>query len=1155
MSTEAKPEIPGYAIINQPPATGRTARVFKAVELDSGSTVAIKVLTASVEPNPFFEEAFKRETLALSELRHANIVRMRGSGATASGQNYIALEWMASDLKSWKERSGAFDWGSFWAQVGRPLTEAAAHAHAANIVHRDLAPRNILFDDRDVPKIADFGLSKLMRYIRSEQTLREFASPPFTPSEVDDGSRSFSRDVFSLATLFVWAAAPTDLQTYEAVRAFAAATDVFDPGLRRIILDALSHDPEERPAAGEDLLHQLDGLRRRATSRVTTMGCLLELSENKTDALARTFGLGDRRSVEAAILDDLNAICGIRLLSRSEEQAAPRKDGSWDLQLLGLNFSYHARLETTLKDRLVLLGARSIPNGILERQRETAFVHPMEFRFASRGRQADRQATADLQASFAAWSAEVEELASNFGDARLFEAWSRILQAKQDVEAARERPIRYSGFRVEGRRVLFHARGTIPSEVVLEQRQVRLEDGSFLTGHVDGVEGDIVSFVVGTGDPALLRSEGEIAFSVYAASEALRRQQRALDAFKSRTVAQPRLSDVILSPEIASPPLPVEGGRFFQDGLDEDKQSALRVALGAPDVMLLRGPPGTGKTVFIAELVLQALEANPEARILLCSQTNVAVDNAIERVVELRPLASRNFEVVRLGNNDERIAASVEPLRLARRLQAWTEQVTASVRSFIEGEANSMGVDRDNVAMGMLLERLHSTLLEIERIETLILAEEAALADLPRRQAGQIPDDGLFDLDVAGSINARRLELARLRDDRRRALSLRNEVQQELTCLGTEGAELAVIPRSDLEGYIGLYFAGRSGDVERLKTLMALGADWTLRFGRQDHFEAPFLSMTDVVAGTCVGIAGPRSAAELAFDLCIVDEASKATATEVLVPLSRAKKWVLVGDSKQLPPFQDEALRSAEIRERYDLRREDVAESVFGYFERKLPEACVRALTTQHRMIQPINDLIAACFYPNQELACARTDPGANFGPTLPHRITWFDTSGRANRRETAGDTGVSNRLECETIRALLEGINKRQARRARGKEAKRITAAVLTGYAGQKGLLERTLNPRSPKWTHVHILLNTVDAFQGRQADLAIYSVTRCNDEGKLGFLNEFPRLNVALSRGRDALAIVGDRRFCAAVEGENPFRSVIDWMSTGPACGVEEV
>jgi superfamily I DNA and/or RNA helicase len=329
------------------------------------------------------------------------------------------------------------------------------------------------------------------------------------------------------------------------------------------------------------------------------------------------------------------------------------------------------------------------------------------------------------------------------------------------------------------------------------------------------------------------------------------------------------------------------------------------------------------------------------------------------------------------------------------------------------------------------------------------------------------------------------------------------------------------------------------------------------RFGRQDHIEAPFLSTVQVLSGTCLGVVGSRALGELKYDLCIVDEASKATPTEILVPLSRASRWVLVGDSKQLPPFQDEAMRDANLLKEYELRREDVSETLFSYLERALPASNVVSLTTQRRMVEPINDLIRACFYPDQELNCARKGADHKFTPALKAAITWIATSRSPRRAETRpkGGTGYRNKLECEVVNKLLRKLNKRFSKRDPERRKPRITIAMITGYSDQVALLERTLRPRSATWTHLDIMLNTVDAFQGRQADMVVYSVARSNPAKDLGFLSKSPRLNVALSRGRDALVVVGDRTFCLEARGENPFRDVIKWIDRNEGCRVEYV
>lgn len=90
------------------------------------------------------------------------------------------------------------------------------------------------------------------------------------------------------------------------------------------------------------------------------------------------------------------------------------------------------------------------------------------------------------------------------------------------------------------------------------------------------------------------------------------------------------------------------------------------------------------------------------------------------------------------------------------------------------------------------------------------------------------------------------------------------------------------------------------------------------------------------------------------------------------------------------------------------------------------------------------------------------------------------------------------------------------------------INVAVLTGYSAQLRELKRAIAPQEENCKSIKIECNTIDAFQGREADIAIYSVTRSNREGKIGFLRDLRRLNVALSRGRERLVIVGDYHFC---------------------------
>src|SRR5262245_57435415 len=102
---------------------------------------------------------------------------------------------------------------------------------------------------------------------------------------------------------------------------------------------------------------------------------------------------------------------------------------------------------------------------------------------------------------------------------------------------------------------------------------------------------------------------------------------------------------------------------------------------------------------------------------------------------------------------------------------------------------------------------------------------------------------------------------------------------------------------------------------------------------------------------------------EIEYDLCIVDEASKATATEILVPISRSRRWILVGDQKQLSPFQDPELTKRSLLDKYELQSTDFNSTLFDHLLNTLPQECIAALRVQHRMVPPIGRLISECFY------------------------------------------------------------------------------------------------------------------------------------------------------------------------------------------------
>jgi hypothetical protein len=590
--------------------------------------------------------------------------------------------------------------------------------------------------------------------------------------------------------------------------------------------------------------------------------------------------------------------------------------------------------------------------------------------------------------------------------------------------------------------------------------------------------------------------------------------------------------------------VPVEGIVPSDPEFDAEKTRILSRALGVQDVLAIEGPPGTGKTKLIGEIILQWLRRNPKHRILLSSQTHIALDNVIERILQL----DSGVDIIRIGRtDDERVSEQSRALLLERRVEAWIAQVRVAAEAEMEGWARQNKVDRATVAVGMKVERLLKMLRQQEEIGERVAELQAEKEEVATELA---EDADAVDPDEAGA-EATQLdsEIGELTRDIRKLDADMRALRAEMSTLGEYAAGLArTEDPADLAEWAA-HFLGGDDLVRACRDRLSLLEDWQLRIGRSPDFNAAMLSAAQVIAGTCVGVAGVRGMEDVEYDLCIVDEASKATATEILIPMARSRRWIVVGDPKQLPPYFEDL--GEELLSAFDDReiRATLLDRLLDPHD-GLPAECRERLSHQYRMIKPIGDLVSRCFY-GGDLASPKESHGLALGLALPAPVSWHTTHRLANREERKEGDTFHNPCEVAIIRELL--LKLQFVIRA---QKRRISVAVIAGYTAQVRALREMISQGIAEWADLDVECNSVDAFQGRQADVCIYSVVRSNQQSRLGFLKEQPRLNVALSRGKSALAIVGDQMFCRSARGTNPFRVVVDHIDANEgSCTTIEV
>ena len=296
-----------------------------------------------------------------------------------------------------------------------------------------------------------------------------------------------------------------------------------------------------------------------------------------------------------------------------------------------------------------------------------------------------------------------------------------------------------------------------------------------------------------------------------------------------------------------------------------------------------------------------------------------------------------------------------------------------------------------------------------------------------------------------------------------------------------------------------------------------------------------YLDNVNVVGVTCIKAAKWDFSQRFSqFDVVIIDEVSKSTPPELLIPALKGKKVVMIGDYRQLPPILDEE-NLDELAEELSVPREKLEFLETSWFKQQFESATnaqigiAKKLNIQYRMHPQIMEAINQ-FYDDGDggLICGLTDPNNQRAHHLEsslinkdQHIIWLKMPRNESFREEKKGTSYQNTKEVDEIEKVCEHMNQTWKKKViDGEPRKEI--GIITFYGAQLQLIDERIN-RGNRFPNLDIRTGTVDRFQGMEKSVIIVSMVRNNSQGIVGFAKTSERVNVAFSRAKELLVIIG--------------------------------
>ena len=275
-----------------------------------------------------------------------------------------------------------------------------------------------------------------------------------------------------------------------------------------------------------------------------------------------------------------------------------------------------------------------------------------------------------------------------------------------------------------------------------------------------------------------------------------------------------------------------------------------------------------------------------------------------------------------------------------------------------------------------------------------------------------------------------------------------------------------------------------------------------------------------VIACTLAGAANPLLTGQRWHSL-FIDEAAQAMEAACWIALQKADRVILAGDHQQLPPTVKDPVAL----------REGLGITLMELVADNKPQ-CVTMLTMQYRMNEELMRFSSDWFYGGR-LVAAPSVRSRNLIDELDSPLVWIDTDGRMAaadddgsldyREHFAGSNyGRINKAEAKlTLDTLVGYAGKIGHRRIQDEN---IDIGVISPYRAQVQYLRKIIySDPGLKTIRKAVTINTIDSFQGQERDVIVVSLVRANDHGQIGFLADLRRMNVAMTRARMKLIIIG--------------------------------